>query len=188
MPEEFIRPPLPRRLSVDDSFDGIRATVGDFWRWGFNDLRLNIIRGSLAEFLVARALGVDERPKVEWENFDLETPGGIRVEVKASGYWQSWAQRGPSRIIFSGLMRRALLEDASYTETPQIRADVFVFCLQACRDPGQYDPLKVDQWQFWVMPADVLWKDPRGPFPRAWPRAGGLRLPEAGQPESAYRR
>jgi hypothetical protein len=34
-------------------FTGLDATVSDFWRWAFSDLRDNTTRGILAEFLVA---------------------------------------------------------------------------------------------------------------------------------------
>ena len=38
-------------------FVGLDATVADFWRWAFSDLRDNTTRGILAEFLVAKAVG-----------------------------------------------------------------------------------------------------------------------------------
>lgn len=125
-------------------------------RWGFSDLRLNIVRGVLAELLVAKAVGSTEVPKEEWGNFDVRTPTGVRVEVKASAYWQSWAQRGPSKTIFSGLTGRSWSEDGSYSETREVRADVFVFALQACRDRERYDPLDAGQWEFRVLPARVI--------------------------------
>src|SRR5689334_1809608 len=76
------------------------ATVRDFWAWALGDLRLNANRGMLAQFLVARAVG-DVRPRDDgWGNFDVLTPEGIKVEVKSSGYLQSWRQTRPSRIVF----------------------------------------------------------------------------------------
>jgi hypothetical protein len=47
------------------------------------------VRGVLAEFLVAKAVGATQTLKHEWTNFDVETQAGIRVDVKASAYWQS---------------------------------------------------------------------------------------------------
>lgn len=150
-------PPHPlRRVLGDERFAGIDAAVLDFWRWGFSDLRLNIVRGVLAEYLVAVAVGAMDTPKEEWANFDVLTPSGIRVEVKASAYWQSWGQRGPSKTVFSGLTARSLREDGSYSEGREVRADVFVFALQACLDRERYDPLDVGQWEFRVLPARVI--------------------------------
>src|SRR5690606_21596217 len=83
---------------------GVR--VLDFWRWALGDLRLNSTRGMLAQFLVARAVW-DTRPNDDgWGDFDVLSPEGIKIEVKSSGYLQSWSQVNPSRIVFSGLMGR----------------------------------------------------------------------------------
>ena len=151
-PSDLVPPHPLRPVLGDERLLGIEASVLDFWRWGFSDLRLNIVRGVLAEFLVAKAIGATGTPKEEWANFDVSTPSGARVEVKASAYWQSWAQRGPSKPIFSGLTARAWREDGSYSESREVRADVFVFALQACRDRAGYDPLDVGQWEFRVLP------------------------------------
>jgi hypothetical protein len=152
-----LKPPHPiARVEGREPFYGLDATVTDFWRWAFSDLRMNNVRGILAEFLVAKAVGANEAPKEEWANFDVQTPDGIRIEVKASAYWQSWPQRGPSKIVFSGLTARSWEEDGSYSADRQIRADVFVFAVQACADPTKYDPLDVGQWEFYVLPASTV--------------------------------
>jgi hypothetical protein len=152
-----LKPPHPiDRVDGSERFDGIDATVSDFWRWAFSGLRMNNVRGILAEYLVAKAVGATEVPKEEWANFDVQTPDGIRIEVKASAYWQSWPQRGPSKIVFSGLTARSWEDDGSYSDERQIRADVFVFAVQACADPAKYDPLDIDQWEFYVLPASAI--------------------------------
>src|SRR5436309_1595976 len=67
-----------------------------FWQWMCSDLVSNATRGILAEFLVARALGVGrEDIRDEWAAYDIETPDGVKVEVKSSAYIQSWAQQRP---------------------------------------------------------------------------------------------
>ena len=152
-----MKPPHPiDRVEGSERFEGIDATVADFWRWAFSDLRMNNVRGILAEFLVAKAVGATDASKEEWANFDVQTPDGIRIEVKASAYWQSWPQRGPSKIVFSGLTARTWEDDGSYSADRQIRADVFVFAVQACADPTKYDPLEVGQWEFYVLPASAI--------------------------------
>jgi hypothetical protein len=65
--------------------------VLDYWRWAFSDLRDNTQRGVRAEFLVALALGRTETRRKAWDNYDVTTSSGLRIEVKASGYLQSWA-------------------------------------------------------------------------------------------------
>ena len=63
----------------------------DFWRWDASDLLNNTTRGRLTEFIVGSAVGVDfSTPRQEWDNYDLDTPSGIKIEVKSSAYIQSW--------------------------------------------------------------------------------------------------
>ena len=129
----------------------------DFWRWAMSDLRMNTIRPMLAEFLVARAVGDPQRVRVEWANHDVTSAEGIRIEVKSTGYLQSWKQRKLSTPTFGRLSGRAWdPETATYGERPEIRADVFVFAIQTCRDPASYDVLDVGQWRFHVLAADIV--------------------------------
>ena len=48
------------------------------------------MRGVLAEFIVARASGCEQEVANEWGSYDLETPVGIKVEVKSAAYVQAW--------------------------------------------------------------------------------------------------
>ena len=73
--------------------------VSAFWRWSSSDLLGNALRGVLAEFIVASALGITERPREEWDAYDLITPSGLKVEVKSSAYLQSWQQTKLSKIM-----------------------------------------------------------------------------------------
>jgi hypothetical protein len=75
----------------------------DFWRWSVSDLVSNATRGRLAEFIVATALEIDLKAAVrdEWAAFDLESPEGIKIEVKSAAYLQSWSQLKLSNICFS---------------------------------------------------------------------------------------
>lgn len=56
-----------------------------------SDLRTNNVRGYLAEFLVSQAVGATSA-RVEWAPWDVTSPDGTRIEVKASGYLQAWTQ------------------------------------------------------------------------------------------------
>jgi hypothetical protein len=76
-------------LNGSERFTGLDATVADFWRWAFSDLRNNTTRGILAEFLVARAVGDDRGPRAGWDSFDVQAPDETRIEVKSSAFLQS---------------------------------------------------------------------------------------------------
>ena len=49
-------------------------TVGDLWRWAMSDLDSNTMRGTVAEFIVGRALGCTEKVRDEWRSYDLVDP------------------------------------------------------------------------------------------------------------------
>ena len=58
----------------------------DYWSWAYSDIVGNTNRGALAEFIVARAIGSEPRVRTDWAAYDLDTPSGIKVEVKSSAY------------------------------------------------------------------------------------------------------
>ena len=74
----------------------------DFWRWSASDILSNATRGRFAEFIVATATNIDiTKIRDEWSAYDLETPDGIKLEIKSAAYIQSWFQRALSKISFS---------------------------------------------------------------------------------------
>jgi hypothetical protein len=157
VPDGWLAPAPPQLLEGTDAFAGLDATVVDFWRWAFSDLRDNTVRGVLAEFVVATALKQTDTRRKGWDNYDVESASGTRVEVKASGYLQSWAQAKHSRLDFGRVAARAWDENTNeFSAAAEVRADVFVFCVQTCKDPAAYDVLDVAQWDFYVVPARAV--------------------------------
>ena len=133
-------------------------TLLEFWRWSASDLVNNTTRGVLAEFIVARALGVPTSCSREaWDSYDLLTPGGTRVEVKSAAYIQSWGQPKLSAIQFVVPQRRGFDRNTGAMEAAASRhADVYVFALLAHQVKATIDPLDLDQWRFWVVATRVL--------------------------------
>jgi hypothetical protein len=149
-------PPPPPILSGNESFDGLDARVADFWKFAMSDLRTNNVRGYLAEFLVARALGA-EGARVEWDPWDVTAPNGTKVEVKSSGYLQSWAQRKlsePTYRVAPAYGWDGATGSASTEQT--FNADVYVFCLHTAMSHDEYDPLRVSQWRFYVASRSLI--------------------------------
>jgi hypothetical protein len=129
----------------------------EFWQWGSSDLISNATRGRLAEFLVAKALGVAEGIRTEWDAFDFLLPSGVKVEVKSCGYLQSWRQLKLSPISFKIRPTRAWNEAArSYAPDPMRQADLYIFALLAHQDKSTVDALDIDQWHFYVVPTSRL--------------------------------
>ncbi|MFI6875420.1 hypothetical protein ACIBL6_18465 [Streptomyces sp. NPDC050400] len=109
----------------------------------------NTSRGLLAQFLVHTALGSTTQPD-EWDCYDVAGEDGLRVEVKASAYLQSWEQRELSRISFSVDKRRPWTAGIGFADDATYNADVYVFALHTAIRHEEYDPLVVSQWEFYA--------------------------------------
>ena len=132
-------------------------TLLDFWQWAASDLVSNTGRGHLAEFIVARALGLgigDVRR--EWDPYDL-LMNEIKIEVKSAAYVQSWFQKKLSVISFNVPARRGYDPETNTVEPePKRHADVYVFALLGHQDKATINPLDITQWVFYVLPTYVL--------------------------------
>jgi hypothetical protein len=151
-----LKPSPPPVFSGTQLFDGVDASVADFWRFAMSDLRTNNVRGYLAEFLVAKAVG-SKAARVEWDPWDVTAPDGTRIEVKSSGLLQAWAQARISRPSFQ--VAAAYGWDATagtWSADQAFNADVYVFCLHIATSHDQYDPLRVEQWRFYVASRSVV--------------------------------
>lgn len=131
--------------------------LSDFWAWQASDLLNNTLRGVLAEFIVAKALGLDTSgARKDWDAYDLLADGRWRIEVKSSAYLQSWEQQGESRLQFSIRPTRAWSPEDGFSGEALRRSDLYVFCAFACRERSEADPLNLDQWEFYILPTFVL--------------------------------
>lgn len=133
------------------------STLTDFWRWAYSDLVGNAERGALAEYIVACALGVTSAVRISWDKYDLLTVEGIAVEVKTSGYIQTWEQKDLSKPVFGIQPTYGWNSQTNEYESEQKRqADIYVFCLHKHTDQATINPLLIEQWDFYVMPTYLL--------------------------------
>lgn len=144
------------RFRTDDQV--LDFSLCDFWRWSMSDLVSNATRGRLAEFIVAKALSIStETVRDEWGAYDLETPEGIKVEVKSAAYIQSWHQSRFSAISFRTPKTLAWDSETNRQDKQAKRqADVYVFALLSHQEKPTINPLNIRQWQFFVVPTAVL--------------------------------
>lgn len=130
----------------------------DFWRWSVSDILSNATRGRFAEFIVASALNIDLTAiRDEWSAYDLTSPEGIKVEVKSASYLQSWFQSQLSKIAFS--IKPARFWDSSTNRSSKEatrESNVYVFCLLKHQDKKTVDPLRLEQWEFYVLPTSRI--------------------------------
>ena len=157
MPEELPRVP-PRFKSGQELLHSGGRPIGpklcDYWKWSNSDLLSNTLRGVLAEYLVATALELGDKPREEWAECDV-VMRSKKIEVKSAAYIQSWAQHRFSPISFDIAPKKsrwnAETGESTTLDTPQRVADLYVFCLLKHRCQKTIDPLDVDQWDFYVL-------------------------------------
>jgi|SRR5579884_1253076 len=100
----------------------------NFWQWSASDLVGNTNRGRLAEFIVARALGLGVNDvQNEWEGYDLLFDR-LKIEVKSSAYIQSWPQRKLCNPCFSIAPRRSWIKARGNSEW---RGSVIRMCMSS---------------------------------------------------------
>jgi len=155
-------PPASAQLSGEEEFTGMEpqtTTVRDFWQFALGDLRMNNARGYLAEFIVGKALGIQNLKRVEWDSYDLKF-GDITIEIKSSAYLQSWDQKKVSTLRFSSLQGTRYHPRAPGSgEDPlgkRFNAMVYVFCAHTQTEHSNYDQLDISQWEFFVVSRSAL--------------------------------
>lgn len=146
--------PKTGQEAISDNGVSTKYTLMDFWSWSVSDILSNTIRGRFAEFIVGTAIGLDPKNlRDEWDAYDLISENGIKIEVKSAAYIQSWNQKKFSTISFS--IRPSRYWDAKtniYSEKPERHADIYIFCLLKYLDKETIDPLKMEQWDFYILP------------------------------------
>lgn len=133
------------------------SDLNSFWSWAYSNVMDNAERGALAEYLVACALGVADNVRVNWDKHDLLSPEGIAVEVKSSGYLQSWDQDELSTLSF-GIQLTFGWDSATNTYSQELvrQSDIYVFCVHKHTDQDTINPLDIVQWDFYLLPTRIL--------------------------------
>lgn len=151
----------PKRLTGTEPLlapDGKQlSNLLGFWQWAYSDLVINAERGALAEYIVACALGIAHSERIAWDKYDLRSAEGIAIEVKTSGYLQTWRQTSLSKPIF-GIQPTHAWDGKTneYASEKKRQSDIYVFCLHKHTDQETVNPLDISQWTFYLMPTPIL--------------------------------
>jgi len=131
--------------------------VLSFWQWSSSELLGNALRGILAEFIVASSIDTLDKPREEWDAYDLITKNGLKIEIKSSSYLQSWKQTVLSKIIF-GIQPTSSWDDQTDKRTKKkIRqSDIYIFCVLSHTNKETVDPLNLNQWDFYLLETNIL--------------------------------
>ena len=131
------------------------CSVLDFWRFSYGNLAGQ--SPVIAEFLVAKALGKEKPENTEyWTAYDMEYRGK-RIEVKSTEYVHSWNKKRVSdNRTFSVAPTNAGYWNNTDERKLERQNDIYVFCLNTNRELQHPQPLKVDYWEFYVMPTSEI--------------------------------
>ncbi len=94
---------------------------------------------------------------VNWDKYDLLSPEDIAVEVKSSGYLQSWDQDKLSTVSF-GIQPTFGWDSTTNTYSKELvrQSDIYVFCVHKHTDQDTVNPLDIAQWDFYLLLTRIL--------------------------------
>lgn len=150
------------RLKGSEKFsyqgNGTGMSILDFWRWHFCE-RFDL-QDKIAEFIVAKALGLTQADNVgQWTLYDILYKG-TRIEVKESSYVHAWQTdnepKSKSRIFGIGKAYSEYMDNTSKLERQN---DIHVFCLNTGFTREESGPLKLENWEFYIVPTETINKE-----------------------------
>lgn len=119
------------------------ARVIDFWRWYASNLLRGTLRGALAEFIVAVALGINvDKPRDSFAEFDLLYKNA-EIEVKSCS--------ATSKRISFDIARRTRYSPQTKWRDKRRRSSLYVFCLINEQREEYINPLDLNQWEFYII-------------------------------------
>jgi len=134
----------------------LEFNLNEFWSWKLSNLIENRNRGILAEFIVKKALGIENYNRIEWDDYDLITKHGNKIEIKSAAYIQTWEQNKFSNISFNISKTASNSENPENNETYKRWSDYYVFCILDCKNQNKINPLNLSQWTFYVLKTEIL--------------------------------
>jgi hypothetical protein len=161
--------PGPDELVQDPVLSGLGALRAlDFWRWVASDVCEDSTKGYFAEWIVAALVGrpVQNERRISYATCDVVAPGGTRIEVKATSYWQSWRvfdehgrlrkNPAPGKKISFRVAPTRNSNAEGIASTPAYLADVYVFCFEHEEALARWNPFELGQWEFYYFTRDEL--------------------------------
>ena len=150
-------PPTPLLGSEQFTLDGkpVGFTSLDFWSFQFSNVW--DIYEEVAEFIVAKALGMTvPYNKNGWTSYDINYRG-MRVEVKCTAYYHSWRADGVSKRRTFGIQKAfGYPDEKDCTPFKERQNDVYVFCLNTGTNKETANPFEMNHWEFYVVSTSTI--------------------------------
>ena len=133
-------------------------SLNEFQNWAFGDSLDNTLRAIIGEFIVLKAVEAEAVVRLNWDGYDILMRDGTKIEVKVSGYLQSWKQNGLSTISFDISKKDPWIAKENRSLGHKCRfADVWVFAVHREQDRERANPFDTEQWEFLV--TSTAWLD-----------------------------
>ena len=145
-------------LSPDKPFTNGGKALGltalDYWQFQFSNIWE--LYEEVAEFIVAKALGMDKPYNKNGSTlYDIDY-NGKRVEVKATAYYHSFRGDNEFSECRSFSISETNGQHNERTEIAERKNDVYVFCLNTGKTQKDADPFEMSHWEFYVVPTSVI--------------------------------
>ena len=125
----------------------------DFWKYQYSNIY--DMQEYIAEFLVGKALGLDEPYNRDgWTLWDIDYRGQ-RIEIKETSYYHSWQEKiAQGRISQQRTfgITPAYTKYKDNTTVLERQNDIYVFCLNTGNNEEESNPLEMTNWEFYVVP------------------------------------
>lgn len=134
-------------------------SVQEFWEFTYSYLEGQI--AYIAEFLVAKALGITKAQNVKyWTAYDIAYRNK-RIEIKSTSYVHSWNTKKVSNTrIFSIRPSSSKYWSRTFAEQEadilERQSDIYIFCLNTNKEIGNEKSLLIDDWDFYVVPTKKI--------------------------------
>ena len=129
----------------------------DLWRFHYSNIYS--LHGEIAEFIIARALGITEaQNSAYWTLWDT-TYREKRIEVKATAYYHLWNDNGKisNQRTFGITMANGSYDSTQSKNNEFCRQnDIYVFCLNTGNTKETAYPLDLNNWEFYIVPTAVI--------------------------------
>lgn len=148
---------ITENTSFVNGDESLGITMLDFWKYQYSNIY--DMQEYIAEFIVGKALGINEPMNRDgWTLWDINYRGK-RIEVKETSYYHSWQEKiAQGRIsqqrTFS--ITPAFTRYKDSTTSYERQNDIYVFCLNTGNNEEDSYPLDMANWEFYVVPTRAI--------------------------------
>ena len=132
----------------------VELNLLDFWRFQYSNIW--DLQGDMAEFIVAKALGIEVPDNRNgWNLYDIKYKG-YRIEVKQTSDWHSWNRDGYVQKTPRFGISKAYSEYKDVNSAYERQNDIYVFCHLKGNDAKSANPMNLSAWDFYVIPTKLI--------------------------------